>query len=173
MRDVMVATFLKKPEAFIYDLLEPSADERYVDWRRRIESLTYCFKRDCDEIFTWVESNDMSFGDLFVSTNNRAPIIVKMATERRIALETVVVFDKLLAFMKRAAGKVSGEDWVHMYRTITKYAHFVECDVPKMRALVRNTLDNEFPSLRSGRLATSTTTYPRGGAGHANGLILL
>ena len=148
MKDFMIATFLETPRLWVYDLLKPEAEHRYTQWRGRLESLTYRFTEDCEGIFGWLESKNMKFNDLFVSTDGKQPIIVKMAVERLIDFETLVIFDKMFGFMQRAADGVTGDEWARLHKMVKKYSYFVDCDLPKLKAALKKKLDTDYPDLR-------------------------
>jgi hypothetical protein len=144
MKDFMVANLLEKPELSIWDLAKPGAEEHYVDWQGRIESLTYRFDSDCSDVFTWVDENHLHFSDLFVSTDNKGPILERMAIQRYIHLETLVVFNKMLDFMHCPPEGVMGGERVHMYWTVAKYSYFVDCNIPKLKAMVKRKIESEY-----------------------------
>ena len=154
MREFMIATFLENSDLSVWDLLKPEAEACYVQWRRRIESLTYCFNSDCADILAWLESETLMFNDLFANTDGKLPILVEMAIHRVIDIETLVIFDKLLGFMQRIAKDMRGADWVRINRTVAKYSYFVACDVSQFKRTLKNKIDTEYPVLRESCRAT-------------------
>jgi len=111
---------------WIGDMLE--GDEVYLSWKKRKESLSYVFNNDINTLAEKVTK----FDDLFKI--NTHPLIIKEYLSGSICLETVVILDKLVGFMKRANKEISETIvWPDVSRLISKYHSFVICDLKKMQ----------------------------------------
>lgn len=113
---------------WVGDMLE--GDEHFTEWKRKIESLSYIFTNDINTLADKVEK----FDDLFVI--NTHPLVVKEYLSGNICLETVVILDKLVGFLKNA-DKVITETivWPDVSKLIKKYSTFLNCDVKKMQKI--------------------------------------
>jgi hypothetical protein len=97
--DLFVSNFLVNPDQWIGDFFEDEVDEIYNEWQKKIESLSYHFSEELDALLFWTETNGYRFNDLFiVGSNSNHPLVVKMALQKVISLETFIILDTLLGF---------------------------------------------------------------------------
>ena len=95
---------------------------RYTSWQKRIQSLTYLFKQESQEIFeNGVETVfDCSKGH---------PTLLKMFLSGQISLETLVIYDKIFLFGKNFDKKLKDPVWETVSLKIKKYSPFLHIDV--------------------------------------------
>ena len=95
---------------------------RYTSWQKRIQSLTYLFKQESQEIFeNGVETVfDCSKGH---------PTLLKMFLSGQISLETLVIYDKIFLFGKNFDKKLKDPVWKTVSLKIKKYSPFLHIDV--------------------------------------------
>ena len=98
--DLYVANFINNPNMWIGEFLNDEAEEVYLEWQKRIESLSYHFSEECDQLLHWVETNGYKFNDIFKVKNSDHPVIVKMALQHVISIETFIILNRLLDFGK-------------------------------------------------------------------------
>ncbi|NDA16984.1 MAG: hypothetical protein EBY99_04810, partial [Burkholderiaceae bacterium] len=70
-------------------VFDSEAKETYLDWKRRIESITYTFDKDLSTLSRIMEKNDIEFPILFQPINNNHPAILKLYLKRSISIETL------------------------------------------------------------------------------------
>ena len=97
-------------------------ETRYKSWQKRIQSLTYLFKQESQEIFeNGVETVfDCSKGH---------PTLLKMFLSGQISLETLVIYDKIFLFGKNFDKKLKDPVWETVSLKIKKYSPFLHIDV--------------------------------------------
>ena len=95
---------------------------RYTSWQKRIQSLTYLFKQESQEIFeNGVETVfDCSKGH---------PTLLKMFLSGQISLETLVIYDKIFLFGKNFDKKLKDPVWETVSLKIKKYSPFLHIDL--------------------------------------------
>jgi hypothetical protein len=93
-----IATFRENPKAWVKDLLEDEAHERYLKWQKNIDGMTRMFMEDLDKIHDYLEKNGKSFGDLFTCQDYQHPIMLKLVLQKIITIETFVCMNYLLKF---------------------------------------------------------------------------
>ena len=98
--DYFVGNFLSDSKKWIGDISRGSGKEIYDDFRKRKESFTYFFRSDCQSIYNIISDNNISFDDVFKITNGQHPRIFKLYLSKKICVETFVVFEKILGFMR-------------------------------------------------------------------------
>jgi len=113
---------------WVGDMLE--GDEHFTEWKRKIESLSYVFTNDINNLADKVEK----FDDLFAI--NTHPLVVKEYLSGNICLETVVILNKLVGFLKNADKSITETIvWPDVSKLIKKYSTFLNCDVKKMQKI--------------------------------------
>jgi hypothetical protein len=97
-------------------------ESRYTSWQKRIQSLTYLFKQESQEIFeNGVETVfDCSKGH---------PTLLKMFLSGQISIETLVIYDKIFLFGKNFDKKLKDPVWETVSLKIKKYSPFLHIDV--------------------------------------------
>ena len=95
---------------------------RYTSWQKRIQSLTYLFKQESQEIFeNGVETVfDCSKGH---------PTLLKMFLSGQISIETMVIYDRIFLFGKNFDKKLKDPVWETVSLKIKKYSPFLHIDV--------------------------------------------
>ena len=97
-------------------------ESRYTSWQKRIQSLTYLFKQESQEIFeNGVETVfDCSKGH---------PTLLKMFLSGQISIETLVIYDKIFLFGKNFDKKLKDPVWETVSLKIKTYSPFLHIDV--------------------------------------------
>jgi hypothetical protein len=97
-------------------------ESRYTSWQKRIQSLTYLFKQESQEIF------ENGVGTVFDCSKGH-PTLLKMFLSGQISLETLVIYDKIFLFGKNFDKKLKDPVWETVSLKIKKYSPFLHIDV--------------------------------------------
>jgi hypothetical protein len=146
--ELFVSNFVYNPSIWVGDLVGEEAEQIYAEWQGRIEGITYHFNEDCEGILGWLERKQYKFNDLFTVKDNDHPIIVKMALQKTISLETFVILDRILQFGSRVDKKLDDVIWKDFWFRVTKYDPFLTIDLPKHKKLLREKIENDYPLLK-------------------------
>ena len=113
--------------------------ERYQEWKKRTESLTYIFTNDLDTLMLELEKENMSIEDAFKITKSQHPYIIKAFLRKTITLETLVILEKIFPFTGYFDSNI-GDDvmWPDISRLIRKYKPFLRFDKEKYNGIFRN-----------------------------------
>lgn len=120
-------------------LFDTEAKERYVEWKRRIESLRYTFEQDLDKVFYELESENKTFEHLFYCAKGEHPYIIKAYLRKTITIETLVILDRLLNFIEQFDNDI--EDTIvypDISRLVKKYKPFLKFDLEKFNGILRS-----------------------------------
>ncbi len=119
-------------------VFDSESKERYVNWKKRIESLSYTFEKDVQRIHSFCFKNSVSFNDVFIASKNEHPYIIKMFLRNEISIETLVILEQLFGFSENL-DIVLKDDlvWPDISRTIKKYRPFLNFKKEKYNAIVR------------------------------------
>lgn len=111
-------------------MFDSQARDRYLDWKKRIESLTYTFTNDLEQIFNTSEP--------FSGSKQEHSYIIKQYLRNNISIETLVMLESLRPFMDEY-DQIYTDDlvWPDISRLIKKYKPFLKFDKEKIYALYR------------------------------------
>ena len=120
-------------------LFDSEASERYQEWKKRTESLTYIFINDLEALMIDLEKENISIEDAFKITKSQHPYIIKAFLRKTITLETLVILEKIFPFVGYFDKNI-GDDvmWPDISRLIRKYKPFLRFDKEKYNGIFRN-----------------------------------
>jgi hypothetical protein len=142
--DLYVANFVDNPSLWIGDLLDENSEEVYSEWQKKVESLSYHFGEESDLVLQWLETKELKFNDLFQINDSDHPIIVKMALQRVLSLESFIVFNRILDFGKNFNRKLNDVIWNDFWMKVTKYEPFLNIDKEKCKLILRSKIETDY-----------------------------
>ena len=106
----------------------------YSQWSSRIQSIEYLFSNDVEKLLT----NVTDFDIIFNCDKGNHPKLLKAYLGKKICLETLVIFEKLLHYRKQFDREITETFiWPNTSRLIEKYEPFVEADVSKCKLMLK------------------------------------
>ena len=142
--DLFVANFVDNPNLWIGDLLDETSEAIYIEWLKKIESLTYHFSEECTCLLEWAEINGYTFNDLFRIKEGNHPIIVRMVLQRIISLETFIILDRILGCGFNFNKRLTDIIWKDFWMKICKYSPFININLEKCKKLLREKIKREY-----------------------------
>lgn len=128
---LIVANMVVKPNVWIREIVEQEGEDRYIDWQKKIDSLSRIFKTELNLL-------DDNFQANFTSVNGQHPFIMTMYLQKKISLETFSILAKISNIFpyweKEIVDKIVARDII---RLIKKYKPFLEIDEKKFKDIVR------------------------------------
>jgi hypothetical protein len=130
--EYFVSLFVNDKTFWIGNILDKDSDEIYKQWKRKTQSLFYTFEQDIDKLISKYNKIDNWF-----KVVNTHPPIIKEYLASNINLETVVILNQLLNFVKDLDKAISDPViWPDMKRKILKYSPFLTIDRSKYKQLI-------------------------------------
>lgn len=130
--DFFTAQFTASDKTWVGDMLQD--EEKYTDWQRRQQSLTYNFEQDINTLAEEAESFDRIFE---IPNGNNYPPVIEKYLQEEISLETVVILDRLTSFMRRADKQITETIvWPDVSKRIRKYGLLLRFNQDRMRRVV-------------------------------------
>lgn len=128
----ILANMLDNPKIWIGDLLSEKADQRYNDYLRVEESLTYQYKNDLKLLNEDFDSN-------FVVKNGQRPHLLKLYNTNKISIQTITILSKIVDFIpywnKRLGDNIV---WPESKLKIEKYQPFIQIDEKKFKEITKS-----------------------------------
>ncbi len=130
--NIILANMIEKPDIWVRDILEQEGHNRYIKWKKRMDSLGYIFKSDINIMLDEYEDN-------FVVRDGQHPHIMTMMLQKKISLETFTIMTHLANIFpywdKKIVDKVVSRDIMKKSR---KYKPFLDLDWNRYKTYVKD-----------------------------------
>lgn len=134
LESFLVANFLYQTNMWVGELLSDECEERYKNWKRRQESLSYHFKTEMEFVS---DLSSKEFNALFTSVNGNHPEIIQKYMRKEISLETLCILDNILKFINKSDKIISDPIYIDISKLCKKYQPFLKVDIPKLKSVLR------------------------------------
>tara|TARA_Y100001954_G_scaffold128056_1_gene137238 strand:+ start:1209 stop:1820 length:612 start_codon:yes stop_codon:yes gene_type:complete len=112
-----------------------NGEQNYTDWKRRLQSLTYTFKSEIENVFT-----NRDFDGMFKIEGKRHPPVVKEHLAKNLSLESMVILNKIIGFKKDFDIILDDPVWKFLSMRIDKYNSFIHIDVFKFKSILKEVI---------------------------------
>ena len=107
--------------------------QNWTEHKKIIQSIEYVFENDVEKLLTIAENFDI----IFNCDEGNHPKLLKAYFGKKINLETLVIFEKLLHYRKRFDIEITETYvWPRISRLISRYEPFVEVDIGKCKQML-------------------------------------
>jgi hypothetical protein len=134
LEEFLVANFLVDAKIWVGELLSDECEERYKDWKKRQESLTYLFKNEID-FLSGLSPEELN--EFFEVKSGDHPRIIKKYLRHEISLETLSILNSILHFTKRYDTMIHDPIYKEVSKLCKKYQPFLRYDSVKMKVALR------------------------------------
>ena len=133
VEEFFVANFVscKDPDTLWIGEMIKEGEERYKNWQKKVQSLSYIFKEESQSLF-----ENHKFEEVFKCTKGHPPVL-KSFLSGKISLETLVIYDRIFMFSKNFDKKLQDPVWETVSRRIKKYSPFIHIDVFHFRKILK------------------------------------
>ena len=104
---------------------------RYMDWKKKVQSLSYIFREEVESLF-----DDKEVDEVFDCSKGHPPILKKYLGGD-ITLETMVICDIIFGYAKNFDKKLKDPVWETVSRKIRKYSPFLNIDVFRYKKILK------------------------------------
>jgi len=108
-----------------------NGEARYVDWKKKVQSLSYTFKEETNILF-----EDNKVDDVFDCSTGH-PLILKSYLGGDTSLETMVIYDIIFEYGINFDKKLNDPVWETVSRKIKKYKPFLNINVPHYKKILK------------------------------------
>jgi len=132
-----VANFIDHDDIWVGNLVSNASEQVYTDWKKRIQSLSYNFRNDCEYLA------DYEFDSLFAVSEYSHPLLLRKYLQKEISPETMIIIDSVIPYIKVWTKKID-EDiiWPTVRNKLLKYKPFVSVDKDKYKSIMREVFVN-------------------------------
>jgi len=135
--DYFIANFSKSPKGYIGEFNE----ENYMEWSKTKQSLSYNFLNDMSLLCLQVDN----FNSIFSCYNGQHSVLLKNFLAKRIRLETMVILEGLLSYVKQHDEDMKHDlIWPDARRLIVKYGVFLSYDRKKCKSQLLKLIKETF-----------------------------
>ena len=107
---------------------------RYIDWKKKIQSLSYTFKEEVNTLF-----DSKKVDEVFDCSKGHPPIL-RSYLGGETSLETLVICDRILEFRKDWDKKLNDPVWETVSLKMKKYSPFLNINVPNYKKILQATV---------------------------------
>jgi hypothetical protein len=134
LEEFLVSNFLHDTKMWVGELLSEECEDRYKEWKRKQESLTYIFKNEMDFVSGWTPEQ---LNEFFDAKGGDHPPIIKKYLRGDISLETLAILNSVLHFVKRYDIMIHDPIYKEVSKICRKYQPFLSYDTIKMKKALR------------------------------------
>ncbi len=110
-------------------------EDRYTQWKKKVQSLSYTFKGEVEGLF-----ENEKIDDVFDCSSGH-PIILKKFLSNNISLETMVICDRILSYRKDFDKKLKDPVWETMSLKLKKYSPFLHINVLNYKKILKGVVN--------------------------------
>lgn len=114
-----------------------NGETNYTNWKKRLQSLSYTFRTEVENVFS-----DKKFDEMFFIDGTRHPHIVREHLGKNLSLESLVILNKILGFKKEFDRRLNDPVWKFLSMRIDKYDSFIHIDVFKFKSILKEVIIN-------------------------------
>ena len=107
---------------------------RYTDWKKKVQSLSYIFKEESQNLF-----EGQKVDDVFDCSKGHPPVLKKYLGGD-ISLESMVIYDIILGYGKDFDKRLKDPVWETVSRKIRKYSPFLNIDVFRYKKILKEVI---------------------------------
>lgn len=138
MAPFFVANILKGKK-WIGDFLEEDAETNFIDYQRRVQSLSYTFSNDLDTLF----ASSGTKGAFRTSGRGQFPPLIEQLIDGSIAPESFAILNKYIGFSDVYDEKLGKDSflWKDIRNVAIKYHSFLEYDKKKFKNILKEKIE--------------------------------
>lgn len=134
IKEFYIANFVEADNpnsVYISDLMK-DGEEKYIDWMKRVQSLSYLFETEASVFI----SKD-KFNDLFECKNGQHSKLIQKYLQKAFSIETLVILDKILHYVEDYDKVLDDPLWNSLKLKITKYSPLLNIDTKKYSKILK------------------------------------
>jgi hypothetical protein len=138
VKEYLLASFISSSEpskVWIGDI-KRSGKDCWLAWQKQRQSEQYLVDQDLDRLVQCMEEKGHTFNNLFETVGGHPPLL-KLFIQRSISLDTIIILDMVLGFMKQWDKEFHDPLWEGLSFKVKKYKPFLSISKPKYIKLIK------------------------------------
>ena len=128
--EYLVANFIGSNDFYIGDIREDKATDTYMEYKKRMQSLSYVFKSDLSKM-------KEDFNDNIIVPKNEHPYLLRLYMRKDICIETLTLIDRCVKIFNYWDKELADDImWPDIKMKATKYSPFLNVDINKYREII-------------------------------------
>lgn len=128
---ILLANIVRNHKVWIREIVEEKGEDTYLEWQKRMDSLTYLFKSDLKKLKDDYRQN-------FTVSGGQHPYVMTLYLQREISLETFTILAKVSntyeLWENEIVDKFVARDIIRLSK---KYYPFMEVDQKKFSKIIK------------------------------------
>lgn len=133
VKNLLLSNLVKNPSIYIRDLCDDTAETVYLDWKKRIDGLSYHLSSDLNKLKEDYKSN------FVIPIDGQHPHLMSLFLQKQISLETFAILtnisNTLEYWSKEIVDKTISPELI---RKSKKYYPFLEFDRKKIQKIIKD-----------------------------------
>jgi len=136
--DFFVSNFCADSKKWIGNLIKNDGQDVYLDFKKWKQSFNYNFKSDCVLVCNDFNSRRISFDNGILVFGGQHPRFLQLLLQRKISLQTAIVFDYFLSFIKDWNSEIKEKVvWPDMEKKIQKVKAFINFNPVECKKIMK------------------------------------
>jgi len=128
--EFLVANFIGSKDFYIGSIREDSAEDIYMEYKKRHQSLTYIFKGD-------IAKMKDNFNDNIIVPKNEHPYLLRLYMRGDICIETLTLINRCVKIFNYWDKEMEGDVmWPNIKMKAEKFSPFLNVDINKYREII-------------------------------------
>ena len=138
IEEFFVSNFIysSNPETMWIGEMIKEGEDRYTEWKKKVQSLSYIFKEESESLFM-----NNKVDDVFDCSKGH-PIVLKKFLGGSLSIESMVIYDRILGYGKDFDKKLKDPVWETVSRRVKKYSPFLNIDVFRYKKILKEVVIN-------------------------------
>ena len=133
--DFMLANFISNDDFYIGDIREDKANETYMEYKKRMQSLSYVFKSDLSKM-------KEDFNENIIVPKNEHPYLLRLYMRKDICIETLTLINRCVNIFNYWDKELEGDImWPTIKMKAVKFSPFLNVDINKYREIILSTFN--------------------------------
>jgi len=134
-KQFVISNLLNNPDIWAGNLLMDESTDIHLDRMKRIQSLSYIFKSDCQEMMNYGRVNEL------LRINSDYPKLFVLSRQKIVSDESIIILNSLMDFLPKWKQKISDNIvWPIAFSRWMRYTPFINFDKDKYRKIALEVL---------------------------------
>lgn len=139
VREVFVSNFISgKLNEWVGYYATEEANERYIKWKKGLQSFTYIFEQECKKIKAYMDKDQVHYAKMFVPDEGQHPLLLRYYIANEISLETLIVIMEIFKIKKSWEETIKDPViYPDIVNLIDRYRPFMKYDKDKAKDVLK------------------------------------